>query len=184
MFLGVQKGVLLGNVVNEKGKKPDPEKIVVIDGWPTPTNTKGIAKFLKHVGWYRKLISNYSKILILITQLLRKNCRFEWTKTCQRAFEELRYKLTTYPVLRPSDCDKPFHVFCDASNVAVNSALCQSIGNKGKNQIIAYASKQLTPAEKNYSTMERACLAMVFSVKKFRHYLMCKPVVFFVDHMV
>ena len=74
-------------------------------------------------------------------------------------------------------------MFCDASNVAVGSALCQCTGEKGKDQSVAYASKQLTPVERNYSTTERECLAMVFLVKKVRHYLMCNPVVFFVDHM-
>ena len=74
-------------------------------------------------------------------------------------------------------------MFCDASNVAVGSALCQPTGEKRKDLLVAYASKQLTPAERNYSTTERECLATVFSVKKFRHYLICNPVVFFVDHM-
>ena len=106
-----------------------------------------------------------------------------WTDACQRAFEELRDKLSTYLILRPSDWSKPFHVFCDASNVAVGSELCQSTGDQEKDQPIAYASKQLTLAERNYSTTERECLAMVFSVKKFRHYLLCNLVVFFVDHM-
>ena len=63
------------------------------------------------------------------------------------------------------------------------SALCQSIGEKGNDQPIAYASKQLTPAERNYSTSKRECLAMVFLVEKFRHYLICNPVAFFVDQM-
>jgi hypothetical protein len=99
------------------------------------------------------------------------------------AFEELRDKLSTYPVLRPSDRDNHFHVFCNASNVAVGSALCQSTGENGKDQLIVYVSNQLKPAERNHSTTERECRAMVFSVKKFRHYLMCDPVVFFEDHM-
>ena len=86
-------------------------------------------------------------------------------------------------MLRPSHWDKLFHVFCDASNVAVGSTLCQSTGEKGKARPIAYASKQLTPAERNYCTMESEYLAIVFSVKKFCHYFMCNPVVFFVDHM-
>ena len=86
-------------------------------------------------------------------------------------------------MLRPPDWDKPFHVFYDASNMAVGSALCQSTGEKDKNQAITYASKELTPPERNYSTTERECLAIIFSIKKFRQYLMCNPVVFFVDHM-
>ena len=84
---------------------------------------------------------------------------------------------------RPSDWDKFFYVFCDTSNVTVECALYQSTGEKDKDQSIAYASKQLTPAERNYYTTVRKCLAMVFSVKKFRHYLMCNPVVLFVAHM-
>ena len=72
-FLGVHKGVLLGYVVSEKGREPDPEKIAVIDELPTPTNAKGIAKLLGHVGWYRELIPNFSKIAVPITQLLKRN---------------------------------------------------------------------------------------------------------------
>ena len=98
-------------------------------------------------------------------------------------FEELRAKLTTYLVLRPPKWIKPFHVYCDARNIAVGSALYQSTGEKDKDQPIAYASKQLTPAERNYVTTEKECLAMVFSVKKFCHYLVCNTVVFFVEHM-
>ena len=73
-------------------------------------------------------------------------------------------------------------MFCDASNVDVDSALCQSTGEKGKDQSIAYASKQLTSAERNYST-ERECLAIIFLVKKIIHYLICNPMIFLVDHM-
>ena len=125
------------------------------------------------------MITYFAKIAVPITRLFRNDCRFEWTKACEQAFQMLRSKLSTYPVLRPSDWDKVFHVFYDASNVAVFSALCQSTGEKRNNQPIAYASKQLTLAKRNYSTTERECLAKVFSVKEFRHYLICNPVVFF-----
>ena len=172
-----------GYVVSEKGREPDPDKIAVIGGLETPNNVKGISKLLGHVGWYRELIPDFAKIAVPITQLFKKDVRFVWTEECQKAFEELRSKLSTYSVLRPPDWEKPFHVYCDVSNVAVGSALCQPTGEKGKDLPVAYASKQLTSAGKNYSTTEKECLAMVFSVKKFRHYLICNPVVFFVDHM-
>ena len=74
-------------------------------------------------------------------------------------------------------------MYCDASNVAVGNALCESTGENGKDQPVVYASKQLRPAEKKNSITEREYLAMVFLVKKFRHYLVCNPVVFFVNHM-
>ena len=157
--------------------------MVIIDGLATPTNAKGIAKLLEHVDWYRELIPDFAKITIPITQLLKKNCRFVWSKVCQKAFKELRSRLSTYPVLRPPDWEKPFHVLYDASNIAVGCVLCQSTGKKGQDQPIAYASMQLTTTVKNYSTTEREYLAMVFSVKKFRHYFRCNLVIFFVDHM-
>ena len=146
-FLGVHKGVLLDYVVSENKREPDPDKITVIDDLPTPTNAKGIAKLLGHMGWDRELIPNFYKIALSIIHLLKKDVKVEWTEACQRAFEELRDKLNTYPVLRPPDWDKPFHVYCDASNVAVGSALCQSTGENGKDQPVAYASRQLTPAK-------------------------------------
>ena len=145
-FLGVQRGILLCYVVNEEGREPDPDKIAVIDGLATPTNAKGIAKLLGHVGWYRELIPDFAKIAVPFTQLLKKGCQFVWTEDCQRAFEELRAKLSTYPVLRPPNWGKPFHVSCVATNVAVGSVLCQATGEKEKDQPVAYASKQLTPA--------------------------------------
>ena len=78
----------------------------------------------------RELIPDFAKIAVPITQLLKKDIRFVWTDGCQKSFEELRSKLRTYPVLRPPNWEKPLHVFCHASKVAVGSALCQSTGEK------------------------------------------------------
>jgi hypothetical protein len=64
---------MLRYVVSEKGKEPDLDKIAVIDVLATPINANGIAKLLGHVGWYRKLILNFAKIAVPITQLLRKH---------------------------------------------------------------------------------------------------------------
>jgi hypothetical protein len=69
------------------------------------------------------LILDFAKITVPITQLFRKYCRFKWTEASQRAFEKFRDRLNTYLVLRPPNWDKPFHVFCDASNVVVCNAL-------------------------------------------------------------
>ncbi len=94
----------------------------------------------------------------------------------------LKEKLATFPCLLPPDWNKPFHVYCDASEVAVSSALCHP-NEDGKDHPIAFARKQLTNVERNYTITKQECLAMVFSVKKFRHYLLMNPIMFFVDHM-
>jgi hypothetical protein len=119
----------------------------------------------------------------LTTNLIKKDVKFEWTPECQAGFDELKQRLTTYPVLRTPVWDRPFHIYCDASAVAVGSALCQPADDGGRDHPIAFSSKQLSAAERNYTTTERECLAMVFSVKKYRHYLLMNQVVFFVDHM-
>ena len=94
----------------------------MVDGLSAPTNPKGIAKLLGHVGWYRELIPGYANIALPITKLLRTDVRFEWTEACQHVFDELRGKLSTYPILRPPRWDLPFHVFCDANAIVVESA--------------------------------------------------------------
>lgn len=114
------------------------------------------------ISCYRELITGYAKIALSITNLLRKDVKFKWTETCQQTFNELRGKLSTYLVLRPPRWDLPFHVFYDASAVAVGNALCQPTGVEENNQPVTYAIRQLTIAKRNYTTTERECLAMVF----------------------
>ena len=109
--------------------------------------------------------------------------KFEWPEECERAFGELKTCLSTYPILIPPNWSIHFHVFCDANTVAVGSALCQPSGEMERDQPVVYASRQLTMTERKYSTTERECLAMVFSVKTYRHYQMCNLFVFFADHM-
>ncbi len=183
LFLAVVKGILLGYVVSKDGREPDPEKVAVIKNLAPPINVKGVERMLGHIGWYRELIPDYATRTVPITRLQRKLVKFEWTEECQTAFEWLKERLSAYPVLKPPNWEVPFHIYCDASAVAVGSALCQPTDEGKKDYPIAFASKQLNAAEKNYTTTERECLAMVFSVKKFRHYLLLNPIVFFVDHM-
>jgi hypothetical protein len=183
LYLAVIRGVLLGYIVSAKGKEPDPEKVDVIVNLKPPTDIKSMQRTLGHMGWYRDLIQDYASISAPLTNLIKKASKYEWTSECQLAFDALKKHLSTYPIVRAPDWNLPFHVYCDASAVAVGSTLCQPTGSDGKDLPVAFASKQLSPAEKNYTTTERECLAMVFSVKKYRHYLLLNPVIFFVDHM-
>ena len=69
-------------MVSEKGREPNLNKVAMIDGLATPTNAKGLAKLLGHIGGYKELILDFAKKMIPITRLLRKDCRFEWTVAC------------------------------------------------------------------------------------------------------
>ena len=181
-ILGVVRGLMLGHYVSKEGRTTDPEKVRVILQLQKAGDVSGVRSILGHTGWYREAMEGYAKLALPLTNLTKKNVTFKWTPECQQAFDALKVKLASAPVLVPPNWDVPFHVYCDASAVAVGSALCQPFEG-GRDRPIAFASRQLTAAERNYTTTEREALAMVYSVKKFRHYLLLNPVVFYVDHM-
>ena len=120
-----------------------------------------------------------------LTQLLKKppsdGSNPVWTHECTIAVEELKRQLISAPILVSSYRTKVFHVYVDASNVAIGAVLSQK-DDKNFDHPIYYASRQLVVAERNYSTIEREALGMVYSVQKFRHYLLGYPFVFHVDH--
>ena len=106
----------------------------------------------------------------------------EWTPEREKAFEKLKKTLASAPCLMPPNWEILFHIYVDASAVAMGTALCQPC-EEGRDRPIAFATKQIIPAENNYAITERDGLAMVFAVKKYKHYLLLNQVVFFVDHM-
>jgi hypothetical protein len=110
---------------------------------------------------------DYATTTIPLTNLKKKGTTYNWTLQCKKSFHTLKAKLTTYPCLLPPNWDIPFHVYCDASKVAIGSALHQPIGENQKINPIAFANRQLIAIGCNYSTIQRECLAMVLSVKKF-----------------
>jgi hypothetical protein len=104
-----------------------------------------------------------------------------WGQDCEVAFLTLKEKLSTAPVLIPPNWSKTFHVYVDASNIALGCVLSQK-DDKHFDHPIYFASRQLIAVEKNYTTTEREALGMIFAVQKFRNYLLGYPFVFYVDH--
>ncbi len=99
----------------------------------------------------------------------------------QNAFEALKEALTTAPVLAYTDPEKAFIFATDASSKSIGAVLSQLDGD-GREHPIHYASRGLTSPEKNLSTYEREALAIIFALKKFRHYLLCQKFKLFTDH--
>jgi hypothetical protein len=98
----------------------------------------------------------------------------------QKAFEELRGRLTKAPIVQYPDFSKPFFLYTDASIIGLGAVLAQK--NDNKEHVIAYASRTLMPAEKNYGITELECLAIVWAVKYFRHYLYGSKFTIITDH--
>jgi transposase InsO family protein len=156
----------LGYIIDRNGLRTDPGKIECIVNYPSPKNVRDVRQFLGMSGWYRRFITDFSSIVAPISDLLRKpHQQFNWTKEADNAFRVLKSRLISAPILRNPDFSKPFIVQCDASDLGVGAILTQD------DQVVAFMSKKLTSTERKYSATERECLAVLYAVEKFRHYI-------------
>ncbi|KAK8652304.1 hypothetical protein V6N13_061325 [Hibiscus sabdariffa] len=176
----VDEGIVLGHRISSRGMEVDRAKIEVISKLPPPTTVKGIRSFLGHAGFYRRFIENFSKITKPLCSLLEQGRKFEFDEACTKAFELLKNKLVTAPIVEPPDWTLPFELMCDASDYAVGAVLGQ---RKGKVfHPIYYASRTLNDAQVNYTTTEKELLAVIFAFDKFKSYLLGAKVTVYTDH--
>ena len=170
----------LGHKLTTQGLLPDSDKVRAVKEFPTPTNTRQLKAFLGLCGYYRRFIPNFSKIAKPMTELLRKNTPFEWSQRIDEAFITFKDLLTSEQLLQYPDFTKPFVLTTDASNEALGAILSQ--GPIGRDLPIAYASRTLINAERNYSTTEKELLAIVWGCKQFRQYLYGRKFTIVTDH--
>jgi len=156
--------------------------VEVIEKLPPPTLVIGARSFLGHVGFYRRFIKDFSKIVKPLTHLLIKDVPFDFNEECLSAFLRLKEALTLAPVMQAPNWEPPFEVMCDASDYAVGAVLGQRKDNKP--YAIYYASQALDEAQVNYATTEKEFLAAVFTLEKFRSYLINSKVIIFTDHAI
>ena len=180
-FLAMTEGILLGHKISKKGIEVDYDKIAVILALEMPTNLRELRGFLGCVGYYRRFVEGYSFLSTCLNQLLKKDVPYVWTEEHQEAFHKLKDKLGNAPILQPPNWEKPFHVDVDVSKFCIGLILSQK-DEEEKDHPLYYASRQLNPAERNYSTTEREALGIVYACKKFRHYLLGYHTTFHTDH--
>ncbi|KAK1605555.1 hypothetical protein QYE76_029228 [Lolium multiflorum] len=111
----------LGHILSAGGISVDPTKIKTVAEWKTPTTQTEVRAFLGLAGYYRRFIEGFSSIARPMTQLLKKDKKFEWTTKCEESFQKLKTKLTTAPILIMPDITKPFDVYCDASKIGLGT---------------------------------------------------------------
>ena len=159
----------LGHKISAKGISPSEEKINAVTKWPAPANLEEVQKFLGFASFYRSYVKGFAEIAEPLHRLTRKKVTFQWDAACENAFQLLKDVLASKPVMAHPDFRLPFTLTTDASGTGLGAVLSQL--QEGKDKPIAYASRSLTVAEKNYSTTERECLACVWAIEHFRYYL-------------
>jgi len=160
----------LGHIISKAGVAVDPDKISAVQIMKVPTTLTEIRSFLGFVGYYRRFILNFSKLVSPITDLLKKRVPLIWSEACQRAFDDTRLRLITAPILAYPNFDLPFLLQTDASTKGVAAILSQADQSKVERPV-AMVSRTLAPAEKNYSINDLELLAVHFGFKKLKQYL-------------
>ncbi|RDX60335.1 Retrovirus-related Pol polyprotein, partial [Mucuna pruriens] len=178
----VTEGIVLGHLVSNRGIEVDKAKIDIITSLPNPASVREVRSFLGHAGFYRRFIKDFSKLALPMSKLLQKDVNFNFDQPCIEAFQELKNKLTSAPILQAPDWGLPFELMCDASNSALGAILGQRAGVGQPVHVIAYASRTMDSAQQNYTTTEKELLAIVFALDKFRSYLLGSKIVVFSDH--
>lgn len=159
----------LGHIIDREGVHMMNDKVKAIMEWPAPKSIEEVRSFLGTIGYYRRFIRMFSEIAQPISSLLSKAMPFAWDKQQQQAFEALKHAVSKEPTLILPDTSRQYIVTTDASGYAVGAVLQQDHG-QGL-QPIAYLSKKMLAAEKNYPVHEQELLAIVVALRSWRHYL-------------
>uniref|UniRef100_A0A0N5BMH8 RNA-directed DNA polymerase n=1 Tax=Strongyloides papillosus TaxID=174720 RepID=A0A0N5BMH8_STREA len=163
----------LGFILNEKGIHPNPDKVKAIVEKSLPKSHKEVKSFLGAASYFRRHIRNFSAIA---EPLYRLDKNFKWDESHTLAFEKVKDALINAVTLSPPDHSKNYTIFTDASTQGLGAALVQ------QDRPIAFASRSLKPAEKNYPIIKLEALGLVYALKQFRPYIYGKHTVVITDH--
>jgi RNase H-like domain found in reverse transcriptase len=170
----------LGFIISKEGVTTNTDKTAAILEWPVPTSTKEVKAFCATVNYHRKHIKDFSTVAFPLYNLNKKGIKFHWTCEHQTAFETLKMRLATAPILSIYDQETETIIDSDASGFGIGAVLSQIIN--GKERVIAYASRTLNISERRYSVTKSEFLAIIYALKQFRHYILASPFVLRTDH--
>ena len=171
----------LGFLVSEKGIKVCDSRSDAIKDYPIPTTQKQVRSFLGLASYYRRFINGFSEMAAPLTALTAKAAKgFKWNEICDEAFNNLKERLISPPILRQPDFQRQFVLTTDASTYGLGAILSQPDGDQ--ENVIAYASRTMNEHERRYMTTEQELLAIVWAVQRFRPYLYGTTFKLITDH--
>ena len=171
----------LGHRISTQGIQPVSEKVRAVRDAPTPKDVSQLRSFLGMVTYYGKFLPNMATLMRPLYDLLQSARNWSWGDTQEQAFRKAKDLLSSAPLLTHYDPSKPLLLSCDASPYGVGAVLSHRLDN-GTERPIAYASRTLTPAERNYAQLDKEALSIVFGVKYFHQYLYGRQFTIISDH--
>ena len=171
----------LGHIIDRNGIKPVQKKVEALLDAPAPTNVGQLGSFLGMINYYGRFIPNLSTLAAPLYRLRQKNVPWKWGAEEKVAFEQLKAALASTKVLVHYEPKLPVKLDCDASSVGIGTVLSHMMAD-GRERPIAYASRSLNKAERNYSQIEKEALSLVWGVKKFYMYLYLREFTLATDH--
>ena len=180
-YFATRKMQFLGHLIGVEGIKPDPDNIIKVENFPKPRTVKEVRSFLGLSSYYRKFIRNFSKIAAPLFKLTKKDEQFLWTDEQENSFRILKEKLSSEPILKYPDYSREFILLTDASKTSLGAILSQK-DDDGKEHPIIYDSRSLNIHEKNYDITKLEALAIMWAIKKYRHYLHGRKFKIITDH--
>jgi len=166
----VREVEFLGVVIGPEGVRTQKEKVGGVLSWPTPRSAKEVQKFMGLANYYRWFIQDFSRVAKPLNMLVGKDRKWEWGAEQQGAFKELKKRFTTEPVLAVPDRNQEMRMEADASDYAMGGMLLVK-GTDRKWRPVAFISKSLSPAERNYKIHDKKMLAVIRCLEDWRHYL-------------
>ena len=170
----------LAHRIDAEGLHPTTEKLEAIKNAPAPTDVTQLKSFLGLIMFYSRFLEDHSTVLSPLNYLLKKDVSWRWTRKQQAAFEKAKELLLKSQTLVHYDDRLPLFLSCDASSYGAGAVLSHRID--GQDRPVAFASVTLTPAQRNYSQLDKEAFSIIFGLKRFHQFLSGREFTIITDH--